>query len=106
MVRVNRTADVINELHFKVEAPFDRVGNALDRLGAVTILETSELHVLGRLSSGHGIIARPAFPDSVDVIVVGEADDHEQVALEFSTMLGQLLECEVGEPGPLPSDLV
>lgn len=88
----------MQEHHFKVVAPFETVAEALHANSCVNLVEESDLHCLCTLGGAAAVIARPAYPDAVDVVIA--EPDGDTVALQFADWLGGLLACDVSIPRP------
>jgi hypothetical protein len=83
----------MNEHHFKVDAPFASVVDALLTTSSVDVVEHSEIHFLGTLDGGAAVIARPAYINATDVIVA--EPDGTSVVVELADSLARRLGCEI-----------
>lgn len=88
----------MNEHHFKVDAPFANVVDALLTISSVDVVEHSEIHFIGTLDGGAGVIARPAYINATDVIVA--EPDGTSVVAELADGLARRLGCEVPFANP------
>lgn len=88
----------MQEHHFKLYVPFATFVEALRGISDVTVVDESELHCIGTLRSGGGLIARPAYPDATDLIV-GE-EDGDSIASGLADLLADRLGCQVSTPRP------
>ena len=88
----------MNEHHFKIDAPFADVVDVLLTTSSVDAVEHSEIHFLGTLHGGAGVIARPAYLDATDVIVAEV--DGESTAASLADVLARRLGCEVPLANP------
>lgn len=81
----------MNEHHFKIDAPFATVVDALLSSNGVDIAEHSEMHCIGTLDGGAGLIARPAYLDATDIIVA--EPDGDLASAGFADRLARSLGC-------------
>ncbi len=89
----------MQEHHFKVIVPFGAFVDILEALDGVRVAEQSDLHCLCTLPSGAAVIARPAYPDAVDVIVAEREGD--AVARGFAARLQSIVARQAANHGQL-----